>query len=84
MSSETTTIQLMSPKPACAIAPAMSIGTAWVRSVPTRIEGRRSGYSRSSVVTISEPEPTLVMPTRMPTNRPSSSVGTGLIGISVP
>ena len=33
------------------MAPAISIGTAWVRSVPTRIDGRSSGYSRGVTLT---------------------------------
>src|SRR6266511_2441217 len=66
-----------SPKKACPSAAAVTSGTAWTRSVPTRSLARRVGYSVRSTTMISEPEPTEVRPTTRPPTAPSSAVGSG-------
>ena len=64
-----------SPNSTCPSAAAPTSGTACTRSVPTSWLARSTGYSISSAMMMSEPEPTLVMPTTRPPTAPMMTVG---------
>ncbi len=61
-----------SPRPQCAMAPTISIGTACTRSVPTKRLGNIAGNRISRLAAIKVPEPTEVRPTSVPTNNPTT------------